>query len=56
MDVPNQKLSRFADFVINGNPDVPGLDDNDFVNIMNAAIEELRGMKRHVSWPKIVVY
>lgn len=56
MGAPNQKLSRFADFVINGNPDVPESDDDDFVNIMNAAIEELRGMKRHVSWPKIVVY
>ena len=53
MGAPNQELSQTADFIVNGNPDVPGLDDGDFVDIMNAAIEILRGMKRHVSWPKI---
>ncbi len=53
MGAPNQELSQTADFIVNGNPDVPGLDDGDFVAIMNAATETLRGMKRHVSWPKI---
>lgn len=53
MGAPNQELSQTADFIVNGKPDVPDLDDGDFVDIISAAIEILRGMKRHVSWPKI---